>query len=288
MDALQAERDQNITIDTAQIWFRTKKRQYVIIDAPGHKEFLKNMVTGAASAEAALLLIDANEGVQEQSRRHGYLLNLLGIRQMVVLVNKMDLQNYSARGASSGSRRNTAPFSKRWEWNPAASFPSRPNTATTSLAQRPAWRGGSGPTVLETLDDFQVAEPADPSAAAAAHPGRLPFRRPAHPGRAGSSRARSRRATGWCSRRATRSALSRRLNAGTRRRRSEAEAGESIGITLTEQIFVERGVGGGAGDGAALRVEPVQGARVLAGPGPVPQRAQLQAQTGHAGSGLRN
>src|SRR5438552_6786765 len=95
MDALQSERDQNITIDTAQIWFQTKKRQYVIIDAPGHKEFLKNMVTGAASAEAALLLIDANEGVQEQSRRHGYLLNLLGIRQIAVLVNKMDLPGYS-------------------------------------------------------------------------------------------------------------------------------------------------------------------------------------------------
>src|SRR5277367_585259 len=94
MDALQSERDQNITIDTAQIWFQTRKRQYVIIDAPGHKEFLKNMITGAANAEAALLLIDANEGVQEQSRRHGYLLNLLGIRQIVVLVNKMDLRGY--------------------------------------------------------------------------------------------------------------------------------------------------------------------------------------------------
>src|SRR5271167_4066204 len=95
MDALQSERDQNVTIDTAQIWFRTHKRQYVIIDAPGHKEFLKNMITGAASADAALLLIDAGEGVQEQSRRHGYLLHLLGIRQIAVLVNKMDLANYS-------------------------------------------------------------------------------------------------------------------------------------------------------------------------------------------------
>src|SRR5436305_11132949 len=95
MDALQSERDRNITIDTAQIWFRTQKRQYVIIDAPGHKEFLKNMVTGAANAEAALLLIDAAEGVQEQSRRHGYLLNLLGIRQIAVLVHKLDLQDYS-------------------------------------------------------------------------------------------------------------------------------------------------------------------------------------------------
>ena len=94
MDALQSERDQNITIDTAQIWFHTAKRQYVIIDAPGHKEFLKNMVTGAANAEAALLLIDAHEGVQENSRRHGYLLNLLGIRQIAVLVNKMDLEDY--------------------------------------------------------------------------------------------------------------------------------------------------------------------------------------------------
>src|SRR5258708_18256883 len=95
MDALQSERDQNITIDTSQIWFQTKQRQYVIIDAPGHKEFLKNMVTGAANAEAALLLIDAHEGVQENSRRHGYLLNLLGIRQVAVLVNKMDLENFS-------------------------------------------------------------------------------------------------------------------------------------------------------------------------------------------------
>src|SRR5437763_10748819 len=95
MDALQSERDQNITIDTAQIWFQTKKRQYVIIDAPGHKEFLKNMITGAANAEAALLLIDANEGIQEQSRRHGYLLTLLGIRLLAVLLNKMDLQEYS-------------------------------------------------------------------------------------------------------------------------------------------------------------------------------------------------
>src|ERR1700752_5450966 len=92
MDALQSERDQNITIDTAQIWFQTQKRQYVIIDAPGHKEFLKNMITGAANAEAALLLIDANEGIQEQSRRHGDLRNLRANRQIAVRVNKMHLQ----------------------------------------------------------------------------------------------------------------------------------------------------------------------------------------------------
>src|SRR3954470_2065224 len=95
MDGLQAERDQNITIDTAQIWFRTKQREYVIIDAPGHKEFVKNMVTGASRADAALIIIDASEGVQEQTRRHGYLLRLIGVRHVVVVVNKMDLVDYS-------------------------------------------------------------------------------------------------------------------------------------------------------------------------------------------------
>ena len=114
MDGLQAERDQNITIDTAQIWFSTKKRQYVIIDAPGHKEFLKNMITGAANAEAALLLIDASEGVQEQSRRHGYLLNLLGIRQVAVLVNKMDLANYSQERFDADRKRISHVPQKPW------------------------------------------------------------------------------------------------------------------------------------------------------------------------------
>src|SRR6187401_3651793 len=95
LDALLEEQAQNITIDTTQIQFKTAKRPYVIIDAPGHKEFLKNMITGAASADAAVLLIAANEGVREQSRRHGYLLSLLGITQVVVAVNKMDLVDYS-------------------------------------------------------------------------------------------------------------------------------------------------------------------------------------------------
>lgn len=96
MDALQAERDQGITIDTSQIHFSTPARPYLIIDAPGHKEFLKNMITGAASAEAAVLVIDADEGIQEQSRRHGYLLHLLGLRQIAVAVNKMDLVDWKA------------------------------------------------------------------------------------------------------------------------------------------------------------------------------------------------
>ncbi|MDB5405525.1 MAG: adenylyl-sulfate kinase [Rhodospirillales bacterium] len=97
MDALQAERDQGITIDTTQIHFKTDARDYVLIDAPGHKEFLKNMVTGAASADAAILVVDGHDGIQEQTRRHAYLLHILGIRRVVALVNKMDLVDYAER-----------------------------------------------------------------------------------------------------------------------------------------------------------------------------------------------
>ncbi len=92
---LKDEQSQGITIDSARVFFKTDKRDYIIIDAPGHIEFLKNMISGAARAEAALLVIDANEGVQENSRRHGYMLSMLGIKQLAVLVNKMDLVDYS-------------------------------------------------------------------------------------------------------------------------------------------------------------------------------------------------
>jgi len=95
LDALEEEREKGITIDTTQIYFNTKKRRYVIIDAPGHKEFLKNMITGASYAEAAVLIIDANEGIQEQTKRHAYILSMVGIKDVCVLVNKMDLVDYS-------------------------------------------------------------------------------------------------------------------------------------------------------------------------------------------------
>src|SRR5690606_5216196 len=77
LDALKDEQAQGITIDAARCFFKTEKRNYLIIDAPGHIEFLKNMITGAARAEAALLVIDATEGIQENSKRHGYMLSML-------------------------------------------------------------------------------------------------------------------------------------------------------------------------------------------------------------------
>src|SRR5213593_3249633 len=97
LDALLEEQKQNVTIDTTEIPFRTSRRRYAIIDAPGHKEFLKNMITGASRADAAILVIGADEGVREQSRRHAYLLSMLGINHIIVVVNKMDLVHYSEK-----------------------------------------------------------------------------------------------------------------------------------------------------------------------------------------------
>ncbi len=94
LDAFEEEQEQGITIDTTKIEFSTDERNYVIIDAPGHKEFIKNMISGAADAEAALLVVDAEEGVKEQTKKHSYLLSLLGFEEVHVLINKMDLVDY--------------------------------------------------------------------------------------------------------------------------------------------------------------------------------------------------
>src|SRR5215469_12297996 len=155
MDALQAERDQNVTIDTAQIWFKTRKRQYVIIDAPGHKEFLKNMVTGAAEAHAALLLIDALEGIQENTRRHSYFLSLLGIGQVAVLVNKMDLANYSQR---KFERIETE--YRQWLSNagvvPKIFIPVAAKHGENIVSRSTNMPWWDGPTAVEALDEFEV------------------------------------------------------------------------------------------------------------------------------------
>lgn len=94
LDALQTERDQAITIETTRVWFGWKDRRYVIIDAPGHREFVRNMLSGASEADAAILVVDALEGVSEQTQRHAQLLQMLGLRQIVVVINKMDAADY--------------------------------------------------------------------------------------------------------------------------------------------------------------------------------------------------
>jgi sulfate adenylyltransferase subunit 1 len=94
-DGLQAEREQGITIDVAYRYFATPKRKFIIADTPGHEQYTRNMVTGASTANLAIILIDARKGVLTQSRRHAYLASLMGIPHLIVAINKMDLVNYS-------------------------------------------------------------------------------------------------------------------------------------------------------------------------------------------------
>ncbi len=239
MDSLQSERDQNITIDTAQIWFQTPKRQYVIIDAPGHKEFLKNMITGAANAHAALLLIDAHEGVREQSRHHGHLLHLLGIRQVAILVNKMDLQDFR-EDVFQRIETEYRKFLSELGVEPKMFIPicARDGDNIATLSPRMPWYHGM--TVLQALDEFAVP----PSQA------HLPLRFPIQDvyrfdhrrilaGRVESGTLRvGDRLVFWPS---GKSSVVNTIERWSSPSSLSSGAGESIGITLTEQIFVERG-----------------------------------------------
>ncbi len=240
LDALLEEQAQNITIDTTQIQFRTEKRPYVIIDAPGHKEFLKNMISGAASADAAVLLIAANEGVREQSRRHGYLLSLLGIRQVVVAVNKMDLAGYSRETFEKLKAEYTAFLSQiglEAKLFIPISARNGDNIATRNTAQL-GWY--DGPTVLEALDCFE------PPRSAGEQPLRFPIQdiyrfdeRRILAGRLESGTLRVGDTLVFSPHNKT--AVVHSIERWHAAPRDFAVAGESIGITLKEQIFVERG-----------------------------------------------
>jgi sulfate adenylyltransferase large subunit/phosphoadenylyl-sulfate reductase (thioredoxin) len=156
LDALQTERDQGITIDTSQIRFRTPSRDFVLIDAPGHTEFLRNMITGAAQADAALLLVDAAEGVRDQTLRHAYLLHLLGIRQVVVVINKMDRVSYDGgrfRDIEGEITAHLAGFGLK----PSAVIPISARHGDGVVVRTPGIAWYPGPTVIEALDRFAPA-----------------------------------------------------------------------------------------------------------------------------------
>ena len=240
MDAIQAERDQGITIDTTQIFFKTEKRPYIIIDAPGHKEFLKNMVTGAASSEAALLLIDAAEGVQEQSRRHGYLLSLLGVGQVAVLVNKMDLVGYSAERFGTVAEEYRA-YLASLGVEPTCFIPISAREGDNIVRHSPHMPWYQGPGVVQALDGFT------PAARPALRPLRMPVQdvykfdqRRIIAGRieSGSLEVGDEVIFSPSNKTATIRSIE-SWNAGDAPQ--GARAGQSIGVTLTEQIFVERG-----------------------------------------------
>lgn len=158
IDALKDERSQGITIDSARVFFKSKKRHYLINDAPGHIEFLKNMVTGAARAEAALLVIDAYEGIQENSRRHGYLLWMLGIKKIVILVNKMDLVDYRQDVFEDIAHQYSA-FLEEVGVKPQHFIPVSGMEGDNISEESPRMPWYHGHTVLTALDEFETEPP---------------------------------------------------------------------------------------------------------------------------------
>ncbi len=153
LDALKDEQAQGITIDMARCFFNTAARDYIIIDAPGHIEFLKNMITGASRAEAALLVIDADEGIQENSKRHGHMVSMLGVKQVTVLVNKMDLVGYREE-VFEKLKADYSAFLSQIKVTPVSFIPisAREGDNITVLTDRMAWYRGA--SVLEQLDRF--------------------------------------------------------------------------------------------------------------------------------------
>ncbi len=153
LDALKDEQSQGITIDMARCFFKTAQRDYIIIDAPGHIEFLKNMITGASRAESALLVIDIDEGIQENSKRHGQMVSMLGVKQVTVLVNKMDLVDFREE-VFEKLKADYSDFLAQIKVKPVSFIPvsAREGDNIATLSDRMPWY--SGATVLEQLDRF--------------------------------------------------------------------------------------------------------------------------------------
>ncbi len=240
LDALLEEQEQNITIDTTQIQFRTPERGYVIVDAPGHKEFLKNMITGAASADAAIVLLDAHEGLQEQTRRHGYLLSLLGVKQVLVAVNKMDLVEFS-QSLFNDLERDYRAFLEPYEIKPLHFIPMSAKLGHNIVKPSENMSWFKGPTLLAALDHLQLPPaPVDrPLRFIVQDIYRFDERR-LIAGRIESGQLK----TGdelvfWPDRK--RSKIKSIEPWPSKPGQTHALAGQSIALTLEEQIFIERG-----------------------------------------------
>jgi bifunctional enzyme CysN/CysC len=248
LDALAEEQQQNVTIDTTQIQFRTPKREYVIIDAPGHEEFLKNMITGAASADAAVMVVAADEGAREQSRRHGQLLGLLGIREVIVAVNKMDLVDYSETRFREVEREFSL-FLQHLGIRARGFIPISASAGMNIGVKSPLMPWFVGSSLLEAFESFEGG----PSLAA--QPLRFPVQdvyrmgnRRVVAGRIESGTLRVGDQLLFSPRHKTArvATIERWPDSGA----GSASAGESIGLTLHDHIFVERGhVGSHSADG---------------------------------------
>ena len=239
-DAFIEEQQQGITIDTARTFFQWAGRQYIIIDAPGHKEFLKNMISGAARAEAALLLIDALEGVREQSKRHGLLLSMLGVKQVTVVVNKMDLVGYR-QDTFDGIEKEYREFLAQLNVTPQFVIPASAKLGDNIAKRSPNLSWYTGPTVLDSLAKFSS------ESEKAEQPLRFPIQdvykfdaRRILVGRVTSGRLKVGDRL-ICSP-SNKTAVVQSVEAfNIEPPPTQAQAGQSVGVTLDEQIFVERG-----------------------------------------------
>ncbi|MCY4131535.1 MAG: GTP-binding protein [Nitrospira sp.] len=239
-DAFLEEQQQGVTIDTARTFFQWAGRQYIIIDAPGHKEFLKNMVSGAARAEAALLLIDALEGVRDQSKRHGLLLSMLGVRQVTVVVNKMDLVDYRQETFALIEKEYRA-FLSQLDVTPQFVIPASAKRGDNIATPSPHMPWHTGPTVLESLAQFSS------ESEKAEQPLRFPLQdvykfdaRRILTGRITSGRLKVGDQVIFSP--SNKSAVVQTLEAfNVDPPPTQTQAGQSVGITLDDQIFVERG-----------------------------------------------
>jgi bifunctional enzyme CysN/CysC len=241
LDALEEEQLQGVTIDVTRVRFAWRDRQYLFIDAPGHREFIRNMISGAAHAEAAVLLIDAKEGIQEQSRRHAYLASFLGIRSVVVVVNKMDLVDY-AEHAFRRIADDYRTFLRSVGLSPVAVLPASAREGENLVSPSPRMAWYEGGCLLDILARVPAAAPAGTG------PLRLPVQailkfddRRIVVGRIESGRlAPGQEIQVWPSGQRTRiRSVEAWPESGDPP--AGAAAGESVGITLDDQLFVQRG-----------------------------------------------
>jgi bifunctional enzyme CysN/CysC len=163
VDGLAAEREQGITIDVAYRFFTTEKRKFIVADTPGHEQYTRNMVTGASTADLAVILVDARKGVLTQTRRHSYLVALLGIRHIVLAVNKMDLVDYS-QAVFDKIEADYREFAARIKLDAITCIPVSAvgGDNVTSRSGRTPWY--SGPALLEHLETVVLPDAAEGAA----------------------------------------------------------------------------------------------------------------------------
>jgi bifunctional enzyme CysN/CysC len=157
VDGLAAEREQGITIDVAYRFFSTEKRKFIVADTPGHEQYTRNMVTGASTADLAIILIDARKGVLTQTRRHSYIVSLLGIRHVVLAVNKMDAVGY-AEGVFNSIVAEYLPFARQLGLNEVTCIPVSALKGDNILEASPNLRWYQGPALMQHLESVEVED----------------------------------------------------------------------------------------------------------------------------------